>query len=80
MGGGITEGVGDVSIGDGAGAARDGATLTVGDGEAAALLNGGDVQPASAAATTQATRRMKPRRASIFSDLTAGPAERNALD
>jgi hypothetical protein len=80
MGGGITEGLGVVSIGEGGGAAGDGATLTVGDGEIVALLDAGDVQPASVAATTQATRRMKPRRVSIFYDLTAGPAERNALD
>lgn len=80
VGDGAADGIGGAPLGEGVGAIRVAAGLAVGDGEAFATLDGGGVQPATAAATRAASRPTTLRfREDIVNDLTDGLAERNAL-
>lgn len=80
VGDGAADGIGEGSVGEGVGTTSVAAGLAVGDGDAVATLDGGGVQPATAATTRAASRPTTLRfREDIFNDLTDGLAERNAL-
>jgi len=63
----MVDGVAEVSAGDGVGAAKVADGLTAGDGDVLTTLDGGDVQPATAATRTRPSRHTRVKlRADIF--------------